>query len=241
LPLAILFFAGSNFVTIAASPLDMNAITREIGPFELTAGQVYASVVLGALILLAASVALVAYGWSRSVAFQGSLWGVLLASAVFTLATSMVAANLRTYRTVELWQAGPRTMQAQVLLDQMNDLSRWNKGANQSLDVSVAGLDSPALHWLLRDWSDVTYSLAPTLTGTPSFVLASDKLSAPELNSAYRGQDFSWRNYPNWSAITPSDWLRWIVLHQAPEGQDKIILWTRSDIFPDSQNTTKAP
>jgi hypothetical protein len=241
LTLAILFFAASNFVTIAVSPLDMNVVAREIGPFQLTAGQVYASVVLGALILLAASVALVAYGWSRNVAFQGALWGALVASAVFTLAASVAAANLRTYRTVELWQSGPRTMQAQVLIDQMNDLSRWSKGTNQALDVSVAGVDSPALHWLLRDWSDVTYSPAPTLTGTPAFVLASDKLTALELTKAYRGQSFTWRNYPGWNAVSTSDWLRWIILHQAPEAQDNIVLWTRSDIFPDSSNTTKAP
>ncbi len=238
LTLAILFFAGSNFITIAVSPLDMNAVARQIGSINLTAGQVYASVVLGALILLAASVALVAYGWSRQVAFQGSIWGLLVAFSIFTLSASMAAANLRTYRTVELWPSGPRTMQAEVLLGQMNDLSRWSKGTNQALDVFVAGLDSPALHWLLRDWPNVTYSSEPTLTGTPSFVIASDQLSVPELTSAYRGQDFTWRNYPGWNTLVPSDWLRWIILHEVPEGQEKIILWTRSDIFPDSQNTT---
>ena len=238
---AILFFAGSNFITIAVSTQDLSAVTRQIGSLQLTAGQVYASVVFGALILLAASVALVAYGWSKNVAFQGALWGTLLAGAVFTFATTMAAANLRTYRTVELWQEAPRTMQAQVLLDQLNDLSRWSKGTNAALDVSVAGVDSPALEWLLRDWSNVTFSPAPTMTGTPSFVLASAQLSAPELTTAYRGQDFTWRNSPDWNLIAPSDWLRWIILHQFPETQEKIILWTRSDIFPDAQNTTKAP
>jgi hypothetical protein len=102
-------------------------------------------------------------------------------------------------------------------------------------------LDSPALHWLLRDWSDVTYSPSPTLTGTPAFVIASDQLSAPELRSAYRGQNFNWRNYPNWNALAASDWLRWVILHQAPEGQDNIILWTRSDVFLDASNPIKAP
>jgi type II secretory pathway pseudopilin PulG len=241
LTVAILFFAGSNFVTIAISPLDMNAIAREIGSLQLTVGQGLTLAILVALALLAACVALVAYGWSKSVAFQGALWGALLAAAVYTLAISVAAANLRTYRTVELWQAGPRTMQAQVFIDQMNDLARWSKGVNQSLDASVSGLDSPALHWLLRDWSDVTYSPSPTLTGTPAFVIASDQLSAPELSSAYRGQNFNWRNYPNWNALAASDWLRWVILHQAPEGQDNIILWTRSDVFLDASNPIKAP
>lgn len=236
LTLAILFFAGSNFITMALVNMDWQTVVRDIGPIGLTAPQVYLAVVVGALLLLAASVALVGYGWSKDVAFQGSLWGVLAALAFYTLSASMAGGNLRTYRTSELWSSGPRTMQAQALLDQMDNFSLWSKGAPRALDVSVAGLDSPALHWLLRDWPNVTYSSEPTLTGTPAFVIASDQLSAPELTAGYRGQDFVWRNYPAWNTIQLSDWLHWTILHDVPEGEGRIILWTRSDVFVDSQN-----
>ena len=235
--LAILFFAGSNFITIAVSSIDMTAIGRSIGPFDLTTGEVYWAVVLGALALLAASIALVAYGWSQPIAFQGSLWGILVALAVYTLSASMAAGNLRTYRTTELWSPGLQTVQADVLLGQLNDLSRWSKGANRALDISVSGPDSPAIHWLLRDWADVTYSSQPTLTGTPSFVITpGDQSSAPQLTSAYRGQEFTWLADPSWNSMLPSDWLSWSILHTAPQTQQKIILWTRSDVFIDSQN-----
>lgn len=237
LTLAILFFAASNFITIALVSLDTETAARTIGPISLTSPQVYWLVVLGALILLAASVALVAYGWSRQVAFQGSLWGVLVTFAIYTIAVSMGAAGLRASRTVELWPSGPRTMQAEALLGQMNDFSRAKIGVKQALDVFVVGLDSPALHWLLRDWN-ATYSTEPTLTGNPSFVISSQQVSEPQLTSAYRGQDFTWRNNPSWNVMLPSDWLRWIVLHEAPETSESIILWTRSDIFTDSQNST---
>jgi hypothetical protein len=239
LTLGILFFAGTNFITIAISPSDMTAAGRQLGPWALTVGQVYWVVLIGALLLLAASVALVGYGWSRSVAFQGALGGVLIALVIINFSIAMAAANLRTYRTSELWASGPRTMQADTLVGQLNDLSRWSKGANGALDISVSGLDSPAMRWLLRDWKNVTYSSEPTLTGAPAFVIgAGDQTSAPQLTSAYRGQEFTWRDYPAWDSLQPSDWLSWSILHQAPAGEQKIILWTRGDIFVDAQNAS---
>jgi hypothetical protein len=241
LTIAILIFALFNFLTIAISPLDMSTVVRNIGSIGLTNAQVYWSVVIGSLLLLGASVALVGYGWSMDVAYQGSTWGLLIAFVFYTMSASLAAANLRTHPTQELWSSGPQTLQSDALLSQMNDLSLWDVGVKGRLDVFVSGLDSPALHWTLRDW-DVTYSTAPTLTGTPSFVLASaDQLAIPELNSAYRGQEFIWRGYPGWDAFLPADWLRWSMAHTVPEGQEKIVLWTRSDIFVDAKSLKLQP
>ena len=236
LTIAILIFALFNFLTIAVSPLDMNAVMRNIGSIALTNGQIYWSVVLGSLLLLGASVALVGYGWSKDVAFQGATWGLLIAFVFYTMSASMAAANLRTRTTQELWAPGPQTVQAVALSNQMDDFSDWDVGVIQSLDVFVSGIDSPALRWALRDW-DATYSSAPTLTGTPSFVVASSQLSAPELTSAYRGQEFVWRGYPSWDTIQPSDWLRWAISHNVPSVQEKVVLWTRSDIFIDARSS----
>lgn len=236
LTVAILIFALFNFLTIAISNTDMSAVARNIGSIALTNGQVYGSVVIGSLFLLAASVALVAYGWSRDIAFQGAAWGLLIAFTFYTLSASLAAADLRTYHTQELWLTSPETLQEQALLRQMNDSSRWDIGVNKGLDVFVGGVDSPALRWALRDWN-VTYSSAPTLTGNPSFVIApGDNISTPELTSGYRGQEFTWRGYPDWASNLANDWLRWSISHNVPETDEKIILWTRSDIFIDARS-----
>ena len=235
LTIAILIFTLFNFLTISISPTDMTAVARTVGAISLTNGQVYWSVVVGSLLLLAASVALVGYGWSMNVAFQGASWGILAALVFYTLSASLAAGNLRTHISQELWASGPQTVQAEALTSQMDDLSRWDVGVNERLDVFVSGIESPALRWALRDWN-VTYSAAPTLSGTPSFVIASDKLSAPELTSAYRGQDFTWRGYPSWDISLPADWLRWAMSHSVARGEEKIVLWTRSDIFVDARS-----
>ena len=236
LTLAILIFALFNFLTIAISSTDMSAVARNVGAIQLTNGQVYGSVVIGSLFLLAASVALVAYGWSKDVAIQGVTWGLLIGFTFYTLSASLAAANLRTYQTQELWAVSPETHQEKALLRQMNDSSRWDMGVNRGLDVFVGGVDSPALRWALRDWN-VTYSSAPTLSGSPSFVIGpGDNLSTPELASGYRGQEFTWRRYPEWENNLPSDWLRWSISHKVAEKDEKIILWTRSDIFIDERS-----
>lgn len=237
LTVAILIFALFNFLTIAISPLDMSSVARNIGTVSLTNGQVYWSVVIGAILLLIASVALVGYGWSMNVAVQGAIWGLLAAAVFYTVSTSLAAGGLRTRISQELWRPGPQTVQAEALVNQMDDLSRWDLGVNEGLDVFVSDVDSPALRWALRNWN-VTYSSAPTLSGTPSFVIASNQLSAPELTSAYRGQEFTWRGYPSWGdASQPVDWLRWAFSHSLAQGEEKIILWTRSDIFIDARSS----
>jgi hypothetical protein len=220
---AILIFAALNYSAIALVSMEQTALQLRWG------------VLLGSLALLALSVIMVGYGWSMSVAIQGSLWGALTVLAVYSLSTAFAAGGLRTYRTIEMWPTGPYTKQANPLISQLNEFSRTKAGVNASLDITIAGVDSPSLRWVLRDW---TVSLAPGLvfSGTPSIVIATDQFTNPDIESAYRGQDFIWRTYPAWNQGLPNDWLRWSILHEFPQGDGKIILWTRSDIFIDSQN-----
>jgi hypothetical protein len=222
---AILTFAALNFTTIAL---------YSAGAIDAPARW---GILAGSLALLGMSIALVAFGWSKPTAIQGSLWGALAVAGVYTLATALGAGQLRTQRTVEMWPVGPQTMQSDALLAQMNALSLTKVGAPQSLDITVSKLDSPALRWTLRDWN-VTYTDAK-ISGTPSFALAPEQDSGPALESAYRGQDFYWRAYPGWSEVALPEWLSWSLLHNMPSAQENIILWTRNDIFDNT--STKIP
>lgn len=221
--IAILTFVALNYSAIAQVSMEQTALQLRWG------------VLLGSLVLLALSIVMVGYGWSVQVAIQGSLWGALTVLAVYSLSTALAAGCLRIYRTIEMWPAGPYIKQAEPLISQLNEFSRAKAGVNASLDITLAGVDSPALRWVLRDWP---VSLAPglVLSGTPSIVIATDQFTNTDIESAYRGQDFIWRTYPAWNTGLPNDWLRWSILHEFPQGEEKIILWTRSDVFIDSQN-----
>ena len=74
------------------------------------------------------------------------------------------------------------------------------------------------------------------LSKSPSLVIASAKFPSTSIETTYRGQDLTWRKYPAWNQGLPADWLRWSILHDFPSGDEKIILWARSDVFIDSQN-----
>ncbi len=221
----ILAFAWFNFAAIALSSLSASDI------------QLRWIVIVGALALLILSVALVAFGWSVQTALQGSAWGLLIALSIYTLGATIAAGRLRVGPTVDMWAIGPQVDQAPILVDQMNNMSRWKAGAKESLDVAVIGLDSPALQWALRDWN-ATYTQDLTLIGNPSLVITTDQVANPAWKSGYRGESFVWRDYPGWLQASTADWLHWVALHYMPQGQQKIILWARNDVFVDSQTHT---
>jgi hypothetical protein len=58
------------------------------------------------------------------------------------------------------------------------------------------------------------------------------------LASAYRGQDFAWRQTPLWNSALPQDWIRWVSLREMPKSGETIILWARDDLFLDSATST---
>jgi uncharacterized membrane protein (GlpM family) len=180
---------------------------------------------------------MVAFGWSIATAVQGGLWGTLAVLAVYTISTAMASAGLRTYRTFEMWPSSPYIGQEKTLVSQMNDISRWKMGVNASLDVTIAGVNSPALLWALRDWHPTSLPDANLSGSTPSVVIAADQFTSTDIQSIYRGQDLNWRVTPLWDQGLLLDWLRWSFLHEFPQNDEKLILWVRSDLFIDSQNS----
>jgi hypothetical protein len=101
------------------------------------------------------------------------------------------------------------------------------------------GIDSPALEWILRDRqvevvSTLNPQVAPPIVITPMM----EGLGLP---AAYRGQDFTWRQFPQWEAIKVSDWIRWLVFRQLPRENETIIVWARDDLFPDARETSQQP
>jgi hypothetical protein len=121
----------------------------------------------------------------------------------------------------------------------VDDVSEFSLGHPESQPVTIMGIDSPALEWILKDRevevvSELNPQVAPPIVITP---LMQD-LGLP---SAYRGQDFIWRQRPLWEEIATPDWIRWLVFRQLPRDNETIILWVRDDLFPDARETSQQP
>jgi hypothetical protein len=190
------------------------------------------------ILLIVLSLLLVGTGWSVSVARLGGVWGGVIVLTLFTIAMTTGAAGLRQPLTVELWQPEPRTGRVDVLLNVATQISDLNRGDAAQLPLTILNEDSPALHWLFRYWQVQDANLlAPD--STPALIITpSGNLS---LSVKYRGEPLVLHETGAWDKSSSSDLLKWFIYRQLPLQQDSVILWVRSDLMIDSQNTAPTP
>jgi hypothetical protein len=130
-------------------------------------------------------------------------------------------------------------VEANLLLATVDDLSDWSRGHAQAQPVTIMGVNSPALEWALRDHevkvvSELNKQESPPIVITPA-------MNTLELPSAYRGQDFLWRESPQWQVVNAPEWIRWLIFRQLPKDNETIILWARDDLFPDARGASQQP
>jgi hypothetical protein len=205
------------------------------------------AIMLGALGLTILTSVLVWLGWSLAIARHGLALGVLAALGIALLSTTWGVSQLRPDGPEELWSPASSVGQADLLSSTLQDLSVWHTGEGGAIDVTVA-VDSPALHWLLRDYYLARYlPETQSLNGLevagqqPSVVIAWQNEEAPSLSATYRGQDFAWRITPGWPGAFPPDFALWLAFRQAPIQMQSIVLWARSDLFPGGGEPDAAP
>lgn len=189
------------------------------------------ALLIGSLALLIVSLVLVAAGWSIRSAKLGAIWGLAFGLGALGLGGTLGAAGLRGISYPELWWSPNLPAQADLLTASVNEISNWGTGNNNAASVVIVGINSPALEWALRD-HDVKVAEALDPADSPYFVVTPLQ-NNPTLSSAYRGQDFTWRQTPSWEIAQPRDWTRWLALREMPQTGEAIILWARSDLFID--------
>jgi len=201
------------------------------------------AVIGGVLGLAAVTTSLVGLGWSWQAARQGLVWGLCAGLGVYTLAGMWGASQLRIPGRIDLWAPVPESADVGLLVQTLNNLSSWHTGEVASLDVTLA-VDSPALHWALRDYpglSVVPESDELLTSGSPSIVVTRKSVQEPSLAASYRGQDFALDAYPGWAGALPPNLARWLVFRLAPLQEEQVILWARVDLFPGGSVLSESP
>lgn len=232
-----LTFAWLNYANIALDPANPahltptqiqyggNILLENLPPLRYL-------LLIAIFLLLLVSMLLVALGWSARTARLASVWGLTITLGLYGLGMAWAATGLRTPQGWELWQEGARPAQANLLRETVEQLSAWNGGDQQGQEVTLVGLNSPALEWLLRD-QDLRLATGLDPLQTPPLVITSNQ-EGLNLSSAYRGQDFLWRQEPAWTTLDVYKWIHWSVFHKLPYTSETVILWARSDLFPDA-------
>jgi hypothetical protein len=189
------------------------------------------SILGGILVLSVLTTGLVSLGWSWVVARRGAVWGISVGLGLYVLSGMWGAAQVNPNQPQELWAPGSGTGQVKLMLQTLGDLSEWNTGFRQSIDIT-APQDIPSLQWALRDYAKTRYVNSPSSLDQPSVVFTRESDQSPELAAAYRGQDFVWWVNPDWEGTLPLELERWITYRQAPVQNVHLILWARTNLFP---------
>ncbi len=181
----------------------------------------------GVLLFLVVGLVLAGFSWEVRTVQCGGVLGLVAALGIAALGFGTAAVGWRHPQTVSLWDTSPAIGQADVLRQTVDQSSTWRKGAKTMFSLRVAGLDSPALHWLLRDYT-VAWLEAPNWEDRPEALITPEGVGPQE--GEYRGQDFVWRRLPRWSQATVLDWSRWLLFRTMPEDDENIVLWIRNDL-----------
>jgi hypothetical protein len=226
----LMVFVWFNIAGIALDPYAQVSTTV---PFFGELQNPRTLVLIGSFALIAVFGALVAFGWSAHIARIGITWSFAACIGVYSLGAAWGASGLRNPGGVELWTTDLKPLHADLLIASVEEVSEFSLGHALSQPVTLTGIDSPALEWTLRNHpleivSTLDPQAAPPLLITPI-------MDDPGLPSAYRGQDFTWRQRPQWEILQGADWLKWIVYRQLPMDNETVILWARDDLFPDAR------
>ena len=219
-----------TMLLLAFAWVDFSAMYYTPFPSEQANTRLY--LFLGAIILLLASITLVGYGWSVTIARTGAAWGAAIMLGIYTLGAAWGATGLRNPLAAEVWDTSPRIAQADLLAQTADDVSEWATGDPHELPVLIQGIDSPALMWALR-FHDPQRVPALDPASAPALVITPPQ-QALQLAAAYRGQDFSWRQFYAWEAL-PFYSVRWLTLRELPSTSETIILWVRDNLFIDAR------
>ena len=225
----VLGAAALSFLLLVFMWLDFLALRRPGVMAEQAQMRLW--LLVGAFLLLGMSLLLVAVGWSQRIAASGATWGMAASMGLYSLAMLMAAAGHRQLpNSAEMWRPEASLPMAGSLLETVQDQSKWSWADASERPIVIAGVDSPALRWLLRE-REVEIRVSAGAGLDPPMVITRDE-EDPTLVGSYRGQSFVWRSTPTWNLFRLPEWL---PFHDMTHQTETIILWVRNDLFPDSR------
>jgi len=187
-------------------------------------------VIGGIFILGVLTVMLVSVGWSWDIGYRGLIIGLGAGLFLLTISNVWGSTQVRSNQAVELWNPLPAPGQAHLMIKTLHEISDWNAGTPVDIEI-VSTVDTPSLRWELRNFPNAQFINHPKKDTLPPIVITKRTAEEPSLSATYRGEDFVWWYLPGWDGAMPSDFVHWFTFRQAPLLSEKIIVWTRSDLF----------
>jgi hypothetical protein len=189
---------------------------------------------IGTMLLLGIIIVLIGWGWSIKSAISGLSLAVFFILALFHLSVSIHATGITSRPESELWWLDHYFKSPELISTTVEDISLWNTGIKNAINVSIVGFDSPSLEWVLKEQGIVKYGEIP-ISAPPSMMILKEANSSV-LRNEYRGQKFALHSFPFWTmnleqSVTSIDFYRWLFLRDGFINNEDAELWARADLF----------
>jgi hypothetical protein len=189
---------------------------------------------IGSMFLLGIIIVLIGWGWSLKAALSGLSLGIIFIFTLFHLMVSIHATGIASRPESELWGLDNYFGGSNTLTKTFEEISMWNTGFKNKLDIAIVGIDSPSIEWALKDQVVEIIDTLP-IKQSPSILIMKEGIDQ-SLKQVYRGQKFALRSYPNWTlnleqSLVSIDFYRWLFLRDGTIKNDDAEIWARSDLF----------
>ncbi len=192
---------------------------------------------IGALVVAATLIILMAWAWSGPTGIAGLGIGLLVLGIFYTIGQSYRASGMGAFPERELWRNSARVMHPELVVKTLESISAWNNGTKIDTPIAVIAFDSPSLRWELRNFKRVDFYPAFPAGDNPEIVITGIQ-SSPASPSSYTGQDLAWDSDAEWNSLTSQEWLNWYLKRSIPVISQSVIVWGRTDIMPVGQSGT---
>ncbi len=178
---------------------------------------------------------LLAWGWDASSTKGGLLISIGLLGLALLFGSGWKAAGLGSRPENEFLSGNEFIVGQERVMNSVSDLSLWNTGVANRIDVKIAGLQMPSLVWSLRDFEELSRDSTFQENSDASIILANPE-SAVKPGSVYRGATLLWSVKPDYASFTWKDWIKWFFIRSVPQTKNSLMLWARNDLFKDYQS-----
>jgi len=178
---------------------------------------------------------LLAWGWDAPSTKGGLLISFGLLGLALLFGSGWKAAGLGSRPENEFLSGNEFIVGQERVMTSISDLSLWNNGVENRIDVKIAGMKIPSLVWSLRDFEKLSKDSTFQENSDASIILANPE-SAVKPGSAYRGATLLWSVRPEYASFTWKDWVKWFFIRSVPQTKNSLMLWARNDLFKDFQS-----
>ena len=191
-------------------------------------------VLIGGMLLLGIIIVFIGWGWSIKSAVSGLSLAIIFILTLFHFSVSVHATGITPRPESELWWLDHYFKGSELITTTVEDISIWNTGFKNNINVALVGIDSPSIVWAFKEQGIAKYNVTP-ISETPSLMIMKEGKDLT-LKNGYRGQKFTLHSFPMWTinleqSLTSIDFYRWLFLRDGFIKNEDVELWARADLF----------